>query len=1224
MNHPRKVALHTARGLVHALMIPTVLLGAVLLHAQDIAGDASWARRVTELKLHAAVGDERIGQTTGATECNIGYGSEYHPLPPAYSVGRVTVYLGSSQKEPDPSSQRAAYENQRGTVAFSLGPDRLYRDDIRLDADPSCPIHRYSFKVTGRANREYCNGDCGPYTVEFGLYSGCSESGRNDPLPGTHGTVTFEDDDIYEVEVVLPEGGVLAGSDLWIGLTFDRPYGGFIGGANATVGFSTDRFDVAQSGCCMGYGWDFPRGYHASYSASIYVDAACPSRHPGYMSIFNAGFDPRSLDPGVAAAEDIHLNKLGCRAIGIDLHLSAVDGGAVQLELREDTGKNRPVGDATFGTFAIAGTSGNVVLPPNTSNVVHFPLPEPVTLTQDQLWVVVSSTTPAFWNHTGFEPVVGQTDPSYCQYDSAAEAWIWQPVWYPYDAGGLHATIWCDGPGELGACCDTVGVYEYEEPACQTVPEINCDSIFGHPDFQPEWLEQQPCLADPFNGTCGLGACCTPQDTCENLTKAECDALPPAGASRSWTLGDLCGERGQTCSFRACVSERFGPCDQPHSGRGCEDSHCCNDVCHADTWCCRHDWDDVCAFEAQSRCAPTTQAPDHAESSNPYHATDGVVAQEDRRDRFDVLTDPTHAAAVHEGLFQRRTMAAKPRRPSYSRAALRGDVRTGTQLNVGVDGSNILGDAANAATIAFDPTNTQRLVAAWCQFDDPSVPHRETLWTYSRDGGTTWASPSRIEAGAVRTSPILAADRLGSFYLLSERPNPVEPNDYNDIHEVFTSEDGGASWEPPVFAYGGLRGWLTTDRSGMTDPPGLYSLTVGSTNGWHRVTRSLDGGESFRHPFGVRGLRGTLTVDHRGVLYTASMLSLPLQNRIAVERFANAGMKDEYPAVREIDTHLDGQLVQPLPDSPNNGLYGLVVIASDHSSTSTRGNLYLLASVQPSSGTDPLDIMFSRSQDGGYTWSDPLRVNDDPMDNGAWQWFGTMDVAPNGRIDAVWNDTRSTGGVNRSELYYAYSLDGGHTWSENTPVSPMFDSRLGLPASPFDSLGHYYHIASAVDAVHVIYAATFNGEQDVYYLRIDWTDCDKNGVPDAEDITSGYASDCNGNDVPDSCEPDFDDDGSIDLCDDDIDDDGVPNAEDDCRFSTIGVQVLSDGRTRSNTTGNCGVDLRDYWRFGNCMVGGRLGALPPWDACYEHFDADDNGELNLRDFAAFQNGYTGP
>ena len=102
---------------------------------------------------------------------------------------------------------------------------------------------------------------------------------------------------------------------------------------------------------------------------------------------------------------------------------------------------------------------------------------------------------------------------------------------------------------------------------------------------------------------------------------------------------------------------------------------------------------------------------------------------------------------------------------------------------------------------------------------------------------------------------------------------------------------------------------------------------------------------------------------------------------------------------------LDGSLEISAGPNPG-GLLGQAWVAVDHSTAATRGNVYMLASVDRSSTPDPLDVMFARSTDGGMTWSQPVRVNDDPGTS-AWQWFGTMSVAPNGRIDAVWLDTRN-------------------------------------------------------------------------------------------------------------------------------------------------------------------------------------------------------------------------
>jgi hypothetical protein len=43
-----------------------------------------------------------------------------------------------------------------------------------------------------------------------------------------------------------------------------------------------------------------------------------------------------------------------------------------------------------------------------------------------------------------------------------------------------------------------------------------------------------------------------------------------------------------------------------------------------------------------------------------------------------------------------------------------------TQVNVDEDGYNILGDAANEPSIAIDPTDPNRIVIGWRQFDNVS------------------------------------------------------------------------------------------------------------------------------------------------------------------------------------------------------------------------------------------------------------------------------------------------------------------------------------------------------------------------------------------------------------------------------------------------------------------------------------------------------------------------
>lgn len=166
------------------------------------------------------------------------------------------------------------------------------------------------------------------------------------------------------------------------------------------------------------------------------------------------------------------------------------------------------------------------------------------------------------------------------------------------------------------------------------------------------------------------------------------------------------------------------------------------------------------------------------------------------------------------------------------------------------------------------------------------------------------------------------------------------------------------------------------------------------------------------------------------------------------------------------------------------GLIGQPWISVDRSSGPTRGHVYVLCSVRDTSNPgNPADVMFARSINGGLTWSAPRRINDDARNRNAWHWFGTLAVAPNGRIDVCWNDTREQTNNMFSALYYSSSTDGGVTWSTNRALSPLFNHTLGYPVQR--KMGDYISMVSLNEAACIAYTATFNGEQDIYFVRVE-------------------------------------------------------------------------------------------------------------------------------------------
>jgi len=148
----------------------------------------------------------------------------------------------------------------------------------------------------------------------------------------------------------------------------------------------------------------------------------------------------------------------------------------------------------------------------------------------------------------------------------------------------------------------------------------------------------------------------------------------------------------------------------------------------------------------------------------------------------------------------------------------------------------------------------------------------------------------------------------------------------------------------------------------------------------------------------------------------------------------------------------------------------------------------MMCSVRPPSYSNGTDVMFARSTNGGVTFAAPVRVNDDATTN-KWHWFGTFSVAPNGRLDSVWYDTRNAGDNLQSQLFYSYSTDAGSTWSPNVPVSASFNPTEGYPNQ--SKIGDYITVVSDNTGGNVAYSATFNlnpnrsqHEEDVYYVRV--------------------------------------------------------------------------------------------------------------------------------------------
>ena len=267
--------------------------------------------------------------------------------------------------------------------------------------------------------------------------------------------------------------------------------------------------------------------------------------------------------------------------------------------------------------------------------------------------------------------------------------------------------------------------------------------------------------------------------------------------------------------------------------------------------------------------------------------------------------------------------------------------------------------------------------------------------------------------------------------------------------------------------------------------PNNPNQVVGVAGRW--AAYSTDGGRTFTaiQPAGDSGRAGgdpSLAFDDKGHVFL-SFLSIernglpgywghgPGANGIYVRHSADGGRTWDHEPVAVIAWTGNEPDVK-LEDMPR-------IWADTHSSSPHRGNLYI-AWIEWQ--IDKSIVLYSRSTDGGKTWTTPRRISTKAGlprdDNGAVVGIiGT--VAPDGTQYVVWNE-----GLN---VTLAVSRDGGKSFGPSRPIfdvgPPYFGGASGIPgvsrAMGFPQVG----IDATNGTLYVTWSDFRNGDVDVFISR---------------------------------------------------------------------------------------------------------------------------------------------
>ncbi len=358
-------------------------------------------------------------------------------------------------------------------------------------------------------------------------------------------------------------------------------------------------------------------------------------------------------------------------------------------------------------------------------------------------------------------------------------------------------------------------------------------------------------------------------------------------------------------------------------------------------------------------------------------------------------------------------------------------------------------------SVAINPADPENVVVVSLAAGPPEGP-RTTNYAYvSEDGGRGWTTVAQPNPdGRTQGDDAVTFDAQGrafrSYISFDGIRVPRPTLAWNGIF-VSRSDDGGMSWGDPVPVVDHIntvepfedKPWVVTDIVEGSPHQGnvyvawtrfdVYGSADPADSTQILFSRSVDGGGTFSVPSASR-IRG-------GTPWTAmTRWRVRCRRWGRPDRFTWLGPGPEGHRVRSV---LDGggpsERIGSSPanpggwDIPLSGMArhnGLPVTGVDVSAGPDRGTVYVNWIDERNGDTD---VFLIASRDGGESWGDPVRVNDDPVGNGRAQLFTWMAVDPtDGSLNVVFLDRRITEG-NAQTVTLARSTDGGK--SSVTPPS---------------------------------------------------------------------------------------------------------------------------------------------------------------------------------------------
>ncbi|MDY0077121.1 MAG: GEVED domain-containing protein [Bacteroidales bacterium] len=158
--------------------------------------------------------------------------------------------------------------------------------------------------------------------------------------------------------------------------------------------------------------------------------------------------------------------------------------------------------------------------------------------------------------------------------------------------------------------------------------------------------------------------------------------------------------------------------------------------------------------------------------------------------------------------------------------------------------------------------------------------------------------------------------------------------------------------------------------------------------------------------------------------------------------------------------------------SKNHRVNSFPVMSVDISGGPNNGTIYVVwtnIGIPGINQNESIDVYMIKSADEGDTWTDPIRVNQNPYGEGKEHYFPWISCDPeNGILSVIFYGDRNVSS-SQCETFCANSFDGGETW-EDFKVSDVAFTPSPIPGLAGGYMGDYLGISARGGKVYPVWA----------------------------------------------------------------------------------------------------------------------------------------------------------